>query len=139
LVDEIEQRVVGPLQVFEDEHERALVRERLDEASPGGEALTAFLSSPVLVGGEAEERPQMRRHPSALAFRKQIGEDGGELLFAGLAAVGAEQADLGLHDLAERPEADAFAVGKRAPLPPRDELPVGVDGRVELADEPALA
>ncbi len=41
LVDEVEQIVVGPVEVFEHEHRRAPLGERLDEAAPGGEALVA--------------------------------------------------------------------------------------------------
>ena len=40
LVDEFEQPVVRPVEVFEHEHERAVLGERLEEAPPGGERLT---------------------------------------------------------------------------------------------------
>ena len=43
LVDEVEKRVVRPVQVLEDEHERTLVRERLEEVPPGGECLAPAL------------------------------------------------------------------------------------------------
>ena len=50
-----------------------------------------------------------------------------------------EDAGVRLHHLAERPEADALAVGERAALPPVDELGVPLDRLEELVDEPALA
>ena len=38
-MDEIEQAVVSPVQVFEHEHEWMLLCERLEVAAPGAEAL----------------------------------------------------------------------------------------------------
>ena len=45
VVDEVEQAVVGPVQILEDEHERALLGERLEEAAPGGERLVAAVAA----------------------------------------------------------------------------------------------
>ena len=36
LVDELQQRIVGPVQILEHEHERPLLGQRLEEAAPGG-------------------------------------------------------------------------------------------------------
>ena len=47
-------------------------------------------------------------------------------------------ARLGLHDLAERPERDALAVGQAAPVSPGDEIGPLVECRAELRDEAAL-
>ena len=58
MVDEVEQVVVGPVQVLEDEHERALLGEGLEEPSPGGEALRA-VAARLTLGGEADQRPQV--------------------------------------------------------------------------------
>jgi hypothetical protein len=56
-VEKVEQAVVGPVEVLEDEHRRALVGERLDEPAPRGERLAASIRSrPVL--GDADQRPQ---------------------------------------------------------------------------------
>ena len=57
VVDEVEQRVVGPVQVLEDEDERALVGDRLEVAPPGGERLVAAVAR-RLVRLEPGERTQ---------------------------------------------------------------------------------
>src|SRR6266550_2940253 len=62
-----------------------------------------------------------------------------QLLFGCLRRVGLENAGLGLDDLAERPEGHSVAIGKRAALPPGDQLRVGSDMVEQLEDEPALA
>ena len=141
LVDEVEQAVVGPVQVLEDEHERPLLGERLEEAPPGGERLAAAVSA------EAASRPPGRRagagatRPSA-ASRSVIERalDGGvQLLGRFDLGVLLEDPGLRLDDLRERPERDAVAVGEAASLAPGDELGVGVDDALELVDEPALS
>ena len=48
------------MEVFEDEDERALLGEALEEASPGGEGLVAPVPSELRLLGEAGEREQMR-------------------------------------------------------------------------------
>ena len=45
VVDEVEQALVGPVQVFEDEHERPLLGERLEEAPPGRERLGPMVAA----------------------------------------------------------------------------------------------
>src|SRR5439155_576432 len=44
-----------------------------------------------------------------------------------------------LDDLAQRPEGDPLAIGKRTTLPPGDQPIPGVDPLEQLPDEPALA
>ena len=66
LVDEVEEGVVCPVQVLEDEHERALVRERLQELSPGSERLAAAIADRGLLAPEADEQAQERRDPVGL-------------------------------------------------------------------------
>jgi hypothetical protein len=63
LVDEVEQGIVGPVQILEHEHERPLVGQRLEEATPGGEALLRA-GGPLL--GEAGERTQVAIEPLRL-------------------------------------------------------------------------
>ena len=46
-IDEVEQAVVGPVEILEDEHGRALRGKALEEAAPGRECLDA----PVPAGG----------------------------------------------------------------------------------------
>ena len=45
VVDEVEQVVVGPVQILEDEHQRPTLGERLEEAAPGGESLVAAIAA----------------------------------------------------------------------------------------------
>jgi hypothetical protein len=59
VVDEVEQVVVCPVQVLEDEHERALVGETLEEAAPRGEGLAACVSLRLRTAAEADERTQV--------------------------------------------------------------------------------
>src|SRR6185503_14627872 len=61
-----------------------------------------------------------------------------ELVRRLLARVALEHAQLGLHDLPERPQADARAVGERPAAPPGGELGIGLDDAEELRHEPAL-
>ena len=63
LVDEVEQLVVGPVQVLEDEHGRPLLGERLDEAAPRGEALVARARSALEPDERAQPRLDPRRRP----------------------------------------------------------------------------
>ena len=64
VVDEVEQPVVGPVQILEDEHERALLGERLEEAAPGGEGLVAAVAGRSILRVEPDERPQVLARPS---------------------------------------------------------------------------
>ena len=49
MVDEIKERPVRPVEIFEDQHERALLRHRLEKPSPRGKALIASLGAELLV------------------------------------------------------------------------------------------
>ena len=140
VVDEVEQRVVGPVQVLEDEDERPLVGDRLQEAAPGGERLVAAVAR-RLVALEAGERTQVPLDPGGVGRVADESLDGLAKLLLGLArAVGLEDARLRLDHLAERPERHALAVRKRAAVAPVDEPVVaGLDRLEELEDEPALA
>ena len=128
------------MQVFEDEHERTPVGQRLEEAPPGREAL-ALRRSRVLAGAlQPDEAPEPSRHPLGLA--RIVGHllDGRAQLALDIRLrVGLEDSRLRLHDLRQRPEADAFAVRKRAALAPGREVRLGLDRLEELVDEPRLA
>ena len=100
------------MKVLEDEHERPLVRQRLEVASPGREAL-ALRRRVVVPAGKPDEASQPCRHPVGLA------RVGGHFLHRSrqlardlLVGVGLENPGLRLDDLGERPEADALAVRK---------------------------
>jgi len=88
---------------------------------------------------QAGERGKLTFEPSALRRILQEPLERGRELRLGLRTrVGFEHAELGLHDLAERPERDADPVGETAATAPRDDLVVVVDDCVELSDQAAL-
>ena len=72
VVDEVEQVVVGPVEVLEHEHERPLVGEPLEEAAPGGERLLAPVTASLCVRrrdrpaaeGATRSTGRQRRHVS---------------------------------------------------------------------------
>jgi len=137
LVDEVEQRVVCPMQVLEDEHERALVCERLEEVSPGRECLGPKVGGAGLATAEADKNAQIRREPAGFG---RILDDPAhglpDLALDRLGRVPLQDAGLRLHHLLERPEADAVAVGERAALTPRHRLLGRGDRILQLRDEP---
>ena len=138
LVDEVQERGVGPVQVLEDEHERGVVRERLEEAAPCGEQVVAR-DVPAGVA-EPEQRSEPRAQPVALLL---VGERRGqrrvELLVDDAGRIVVQDARLGLHHLAERPEAHPFAVGETSPLSPTDEIGELFHVLGERRDDPGLA
>ena len=64
VLDEVEQTRVGPLQVLEEEHGRAAVRDALEEDSPCGEE---FLSLASCVCLEPQQMKKARFDPASLA------------------------------------------------------------------------
>ena len=112
MVDEVEQAFVGPVEILEDEDERALVGDPLEEAPPGGERLLLVVAPAARVldarqWAEMADRPfdvvgrQGRRDRSHRSFRS-----------ASSFAVRLEDAGVRLDHLPERPEADPLAVGQ---------------------------
>ena len=132
VVDEVEQMLVGPVQVLEDEDERPLRGEILEEPPPSRERLAATVAARLGGAREPDERPQVQHDPG-------VGHAVVELPLGALGRVGLEDPKLGLDHLAERPERDAVAVRQAPALPPRDDVRVGLDQVVELEHEPALA
>src|SRR5262249_25462926 len=116
MVDEVEQTVVGPVEILEHEHERPLFRGRLEEATPGGERLVAFRT---LRRFESGQWSRMTGEP--LAFALVLNEAGNcldELCLCLLQRVGVEDAGMRLDDFSERPVGDALPIGERSALPP---------------------
>ena len=56
MIDEVEKVVIGPVQVLEDEHRRSLLRQRLEEVPPRGEAFGAVAVFDL--SGEADQGPK---------------------------------------------------------------------------------
>ena len=137
LVDEVEQLVVGPVQVLEHEHGRALLRERLDEAAPRGEALVARagLAARGRRAGAAAPRPTRRPRRGARPRRASRSFALGVRRRCRVSRMPACAFTISR----ERPERAALAVRQRAPVAPVRELGLALELVVELGDEPALA
>ncbi len=120
VVDEVgqegDERVVGPVEVLDDEDGWTALRDLLEEAAPGGERL--LLGRRFRGRLEADEGCQAILHPGAHGW---IGlrEDRVELGPQGCLVVGVEDPGVAPHDLPECPEADAIAVGQASALPLR--------------------
>ena len=137
-VDEVEEAVVRPLEVLEDEHRRAPLAERFEEAPPGGERFRPLSLPGVGVAAEPHERPKMPLHPLCFALRDEIADRCRQLCVRLGSSVRLEDSRLRLHDLAERPERDPLPVGQRTALSPEDQLGILVDDPPQLVDEAAL-
>ena len=118
VLDEVEQSSVCPLQVFEDEHDRTVVGEPLEEEPPGGEEALPIVVTAV---GEAEQLLQPRLEPAALCgVGHALGEHGGELRRRGRGRILFRDQRAHTDHLGERPVRDTVAVGKAAAaVPPR--------------------
>ena len=101
VVDEVEQAVVRPVEILEDEHERASLCERFQEPPPGGERLGLAIASHVLRLGQADERPEMALDPLPVGRAFQhLRDDAAEPLLHLIRRVGLEDARVGFHHLA---------------------------------------
>ena len=132
-LDEREQRVVRPVQIFEEQDEGPIGGDGLDEPLPGARRLLAIgLATP----GEAHKRPQAVLQP----LRVVGSGDGHAELRGGFGGrVRLEDPGVGLDDLAERPEGDAVAVREAAALAPVHELGAVVHPGPELREQARLA
>ncbi|HEX2428779.1 MAG TPA: hypothetical protein VHI53_12680 [Gaiellaceae bacterium] len=59
LVQEVEQALVGPVDVLEDEHEGTLLGEALEEAAPRGERLVAAVAAELCLGAQTEQSEEV--------------------------------------------------------------------------------
>ncbi len=122
VLEELEHRRVGPVQVLDHQHQRVVAGHGLHEPAPGGEQLGP-LGLDRVRAGDPEQRGQPRPQPLAL---RRVGEEavqGRPELARHLGRwVGLEDAGLGLDDLAQRPEGDPVAIGQAAALAPDDQL-----------------
>jgi hypothetical protein len=138
VVDAVEQPVVRPVEVFEHEDERALVGDALEEPSPGRERLVLARGASPGVVVDSGKWAEVRERPVDVVRRDRLCDDVLELPFGLFLGVRLEDPGVGLDHLAERPEADALTIRKRAALAPVDELRVMLDRLEELVDEAAL-
>ena len=138
MVDEVEEAFVGPVEVLEDEDERALVGDPLEQAAPCGKRLVLALTPPGDVL-DPRQRAEMAEGPFDVVARQSRRDDRPELSLGLVLRVRLEDAGVRLHHLAQRPETDPLAVRQRSALAPVDELGVVLDGLEQLVDEAALA
>ena len=137
LVDEVERAGIGPVQVLEDEGDRALGGDPLEERSPRREQLFARHLGRRVDAKQDEERCL---DPGPLRLVGHPPFDGlGDLRARGRFVVGLGQSGARADHLAERPERDALAVRGRSPAVPEDRLDDPVEVLRQLPDEPALA
>ena len=135
------QAVVRPMEVFEHEHEWALLGECLEESPPRGEGLATAVAAQPGIGLEADKRAEVRLDPAGVVRVVDGIPDCEAKLLCGL-VLGIPFLDPGLrlHDLGQRPERDAVAVGEAASLPPGNQVCVWLDDlREELVNEAALS
>src|SRR4029078_1206615 len=79
LVDEVEQAVVRPVELLEDENERALLGERLEEPPPGRNCLGRLIATGLGARSEAGKRAEVAFHPAGLPGLLQDVLDRGPL------------------------------------------------------------
>ena len=122
-LDEVEQGVVGPVQVLQGQDQRPGRGQAVQEAPPGGELLLAVggggrPGAPRAAAADADQAAQVTGDPGGgdrLGHRAR-GRDQpppGEL-----GAVALQDAGLGLDRLGQRPEGRPVAIGEGPPLPP---------------------
>jgi hypothetical protein len=114
VLDEVEERRLAPLDVVEDDHERAFVRMGLEQLARGPERLLAGSGVVLEPDGRRDPVGDQPRVLVSLQLRRDAGDD---LLAVQLS-----------HRLEERPERDPVAV--------RETAPAGDGGRVgDLLEE----
>ncbi len=137
VLDEVEQRGVGPLHVLEREHRRVHVCEALEEEPPGREEVFALEPAAAL---DAEQVGDPRLDEGALVRIDDVGvEHAAELGQDHVGGLLLADAAAHPHHVGQRPVRDALAVGRTAAAVPVDHLGEAVEVLVELPHEPRLA
>ena len=130
LVEEVEQALVGPVDVLDHEDERALVRERFEEAPPRRECSLRLSPPSSLSLAETDSASRCARPSGFVASCRRASSTAiRDLRAATRRCVLLVRCRLRLDDLAKRPERDSVAVREAATLTPGDQLRVGLDDR----------
>jgi hypothetical protein len=138
VLDELEQRRVGPLHVLEHEHDGMLLRQPLEEEAPRAEEVFLLAHLPVLL--ETEQVCEARLDPlPLLVVEDELGETGGELLARGACVLAFGDVEAFARHLRQRPVRDAVAVREAAAAVPVRELGEAVQVLVEFPREARLA
>ena len=134
VIDEVEQVVVGPVEVLENQHRGTQLRERLGEPPPRREIvgpLARFTAGP-------DERAEALGQPAGVVgseSRYGLRELRPELV----GRIALEYSRLRLHHFGEGRIRERFPVRQRAAVPPVRDRGVALSLGVQLCDEPALA
>jgi len=137
VVDEVEQRVVGPLEVLEDHHHRSTVGDAFEEQAPAGEQVVARGARAFF---QPEEMREPRLDPSTLlGIGDELLDAGVELLGGGRGRLVLRDPSAGAHHLRERPVRDAVAVREASTAMPPDHVDQSVDVLQELPRQARLA
>jgi hypothetical protein len=138
-LDEVQERVVGPMQILEHEHAWTAARHRFDERSPRRERLGLPITGELASALQAHQRAEMLFHPRGIALvRDEFGDSVVKLVAARGTVVRVQHPRLRPNDLAESPESDALSVRQRPSPPPRHARLV-LHLPPELPDEAALS
>ena len=111
VVDEIQEVVVGPVQILEDEHERPTLREPLEKPTPSSEGLIPTGTTTPFHGSKSDQGPQMGLDPRLIDDRR-------ELPLALFHAVAFKDPGLRFDHLPESPERDPVPVGQATAASP---------------------
>ena len=136
VLNEVEQRLVSPLHVLEDEHRRVDVGQPLDEQPPRREEVIALIAAFV-------EREQVREtwldESPLIRVGKVFLDDGGELGERGQRFLVLCDSRTHPDHVGQRPVGDALAVREASPAVPVRDLSDPVEVLVELPRQPRLA
>jgi hypothetical protein len=137
MLDEVQEALVGPVEILDDEHERPLRRDRLEETAPGEERLGLAALAGGAIPCETDQGAQVGQDPLGVAaLANRLRDRAPEFCFGVIGRVRLQNPGLRLDHFGQSPEAHAFAVGQATALAPVDELRIGFDRPEELVDEP---
>ena len=133
VLDEVEQRGVGPLHVLEHHHGRVHRGQALEEQAPGREQVVALVAAVL----EREQVREPRLDETALLLVRQVLlDDRGELLPRRPRLLVLGDPGPHPHHVRKRPVGDTLAVGETPSAVPVGDLGEPVEVLVELPREP---
>ena len=138
MVEELDQRRVSPVQIFDDEHKRTLSGNGFEKALPGGERLLAGNCYLGRFGADQWREPPAEPVAVGFVFDERVDRRA-ELRSCVCGTVRFEDPRMRLDDLAQGPERDSFAIREATALTPEDELGLSIDEPLELCDQSRLA
>ena len=137
VVDEVEHARVGPVEVLEEQRDRAVAGDSLEVRPPRGEHPLRAAFGRIT---DPEQGEEGGFDPAGLVL---VGDEaldrGGDLRSRGLLVIGFEQVGPGADHLAEGPEGKPLPVRRGAAFVPEDGVDDAVDVFQELPREAALA